>query len=1148
MKTRIVIIAGSVVAAGLVLLAAYLANPIAPPPSGDAGSSGPRPTAGEDDQPPGVSADERFVDESGRYERREDGRRTILTWDRLEPQPKGRARVTEPSARVEFSPQRVMTIDAARGRLYAPENEPRQGHFEGRVVVTMYRTSRERAVSLTGTRDIAVRVYLKEADFDLELGRLTSVGPVHLTGPRVDFHGRGLTLNYNELHNRLQRLRVHQGQRLRLRGRALDGGEASEPATGPSTQAATATAATQPGPPGGDAAGEEPGAEGQEDGARAGEFYRARFEEDVRVEALGRGVQMRGDRLDAVFSFAGEQAMRTAERDEVGDAGRDRALPGPVGPRLAAADDGLAGALTQATRPSAGSATRSQSGLGPSLMETTSEDVVIEWSGPLVVTPEADPPRGLEQPEDMQLALRGTPVRVLGEGGARVTAARLSYLVGPGRLTAVGDASHGLEVAVPELGQLRGERAVLSPADQSGFVEGPGTLIARERAGERAREAGAATQPAGRDGDAEASGSPLEVAWQERLNLRFAGDAQAAAPDGDGTGTADTDEAGAGRRLALGRLGALESATFRGAVEAAHPRFDMAGQAMTVRFAAGEAGERRPSAIEASGDVRLATRGRGDQPPGAIRSQALDIALGRDGEGRLTPTALTARRDVTLTRPDLTLRAERLDATMSGDEAEGDRLMQRGESITLLPREPLAVPPAAELRVSPTREPAEAGPLGDVSARLESMVAERDVRVSVDDPPLELRGARLTLTPRPERMTLIGTSGEPARARQPGGELTGERIHVNRSRQTVRVPGAGRFTFEGVGDDGGEGESDGAGGGTTLATRWRDSMRYDHGTGRAALRGRVRAETRSASETTRLTSGELDLTFEPADGADGDPTATTQPTAASGDGGASADRGDSVSPETQRAETQPAMGGSRRLVELEARDSVVFTAQSRATTDTGRPHTRLRLEGPTLRFDRAREMVRVLGSGRLLIEDHRPSGETGAATQPRDGQAGGASAVSFTGRGQTLFTWDGRLKLDAAKSDMLIENNVWMIHRPDEDAAPMTLESEHLLADLSDAGGLGMWRSEDAPDPELHYVQADENVRIEHAGRSIDADHLKYRRQRQELSLWANGENYVRVQRRDQPTGFEAKRVDWSLDTDRLEATGVRGGTAPVPP
>jgi hypothetical protein len=130
---------------------------------------------------------------------------------------------------------------------------------------------------------------------------------------------------------------------------------------------------------------------------------------------------------------------------------------------------------------------------------------------------------------------------------------------------------------------------------------------------------------------------------------------------------------------------------------------------------------------------------------------------------------------------------------------------------------------------------------------------------------------------------------------------------------------------------------------------------------------------------------------------------------------------------------------------------------------------------------------------------------------------------------------------------MLIEDNVWMIHRPASGGAAMTLDCGRLLADLTDTGGLGMWQSEQAPDPEVNFVQADQNVIVEHAERTVRADHLKYRRGRDEIALWAEGENVVEVLRRDQPGTLRAKRIEWNLVKDQLDATGVRGGTTPVP-
>jgi hypothetical protein len=111
---------------------------------------------------------------------------------------------------------------------------------------------------------------LEEADFDLQLGRIESEGPVALDAPRLLFRGRGLELVYNELRGHLEWLKVREGDELRITGDPTRPGPSS--ARGPAGLSEPGT----PGPPAG---------EPDSDTAPAPVRYRARFTGNVRIES-----------------------------------------------------------------------------------------------------------------------------------------------------------------------------------------------------------------------------------------------------------------------------------------------------------------------------------------------------------------------------------------------------------------------------------------------------------------------------------------------------------------------------------------------------------------------------------------------------------------------------------------------------------------------------------------------------------------------------------------------------------------------------------------------------------------------------------------------------------------------------------------------
>src|SRR5699024_3838813 len=150
----------------------------------------------------------------------------------------------------------------------------------------------ERPVDLKSTADIAARIYLHEATFDMELGQLSSPDEIYLTGPQVAFRGTGLRVDLNRIKHRLDRLLVRRGEVLRLHPlekRAKPPQEAITPdKSGPSAKSR---------PAGGHAANRiatRP--------AQPVRYYRARFLGQVHVTIADEKATLDADELDVIFS------------------------------------------------------------------------------------------------------------------------------------------------------------------------------------------------------------------------------------------------------------------------------------------------------------------------------------------------------------------------------------------------------------------------------------------------------------------------------------------------------------------------------------------------------------------------------------------------------------------------------------------------------------------------------------------------------------------------------------------------------------------------------------------------------------------------------------------------------------------------------
>ncbi|MFW6061153.1 MAG: hypothetical protein ACODAQ_13310, partial [Phycisphaeraceae bacterium] len=146
----------------------------------------------------------------------EGDRRVIMTWDRLDPRPQGVYDVRGPRTWVFFDPTRILCIEADRGTIVAPENQPQEGDLIGNVTVTFFEADGDDMVDLDTMRDVQVQARLDRASFSLVLGHIESDSPVRVDGRAVTFQGRGLSLTYNEQRKRIDRLEIAEGQSLRF--------------------------------------------------------------------------------------------------------------------------------------------------------------------------------------------------------------------------------------------------------------------------------------------------------------------------------------------------------------------------------------------------------------------------------------------------------------------------------------------------------------------------------------------------------------------------------------------------------------------------------------------------------------------------------------------------------------------------------------------------------------------------------------------------------------------------------------------------------------------------------------------------------------------------------------------------------------------
>ncbi len=1113
MLKRLLITGAAIALAALVLYLTVRLGPAAPPRTGtppavdpDIDLPSPDPT-----NPAGVA--ERNLSELigevgyGQYTNiTESGQVQELFWQRLKPRPQGVFDVERPGARIVLRPQRILQVLALEGQFIAPENNLRSGDFRERVVMTLFDAPPTQPVNLDAdSPHVKLHVFVRNARFDVALGQIETdpTSPVHLTSPGVDFRGTGLLVRYNERRNRLERLEVFKGDTLRFKPHVTARATTQPARTQPSTdQADPHRAQTQP---------HSEAAEPVEPNRPPVQWHRATFTGKVRIESPDTIIE--ADRLEVVFAMGSEERQEQVigQMSRLGPNVKPPATHPQGGPKKQRSTAPIiqtapaAAVVVSPTHPlraiyvylsSLAMAQTAQLMVPQMPLEHTlappePTDVVITWTGPMIVLPEPDPPADLVDTNDLMVTLIGRPVRISTAGDERIKAARADYLASSERLRLDGSADYPLVIDSPQMGMLTAERLVINQRDGTGHILGAGTLHAREQRGliDALEDAGSADDTSTR------FVRGLFVQWTHRVDLTFF--------------KPDADEL---RERAPNRVGALRTATFRGDVAVKQSLFELYSDALTVNMTDPDRGKQTLSRIDAKGNVRAWGRNRDDDQELNIHGEQLRIELIRHDDGRTEPTRLIAKENVVARQPQWTLHAGLLD-------------------VAIGPGTPSPQAP----RTTKTDDDDSAD---NTSLTVRNLIAEQNVRIDLKDDGVVLVADRLTADVNDDRLELFALPGKQAHVVRDDGMLSGEHIIMGRANETVEVAGPGTLKFVVESADQ-AGEADAAVAPTTqpadpaalftadpsnLATvTWSNAMTFSNSSGNARFDGTVTCDVRSGSDTSKLTSETLELHFTEA------PPARTQPR-----------KGTAVTPAAKGGGNLVGRltGGDNALTLLVARGDTVFLTENWADHAGGKLNTRLRLTGDQLVFNNVAERVQIPGPGSMLVQDERP--------KPRKVKKHGDPtdhAAAFTGKGATAFTWQGSLLLDAAHSSMLMRDTVRMIHRPQGEQQVVQLDCRRLEAGLESTGDLGALLDKRDAHPRINKVTADENVRIASGDLSIHGDHLRYTGDNELIEVWGDKGQPAELYDADQM--LTARRFRWDLVRDRIEA--VRPGRATMP-
>lgn len=769
----------------------------------------------------GAGGDQKIISSANqyRYSRvNEHGQLIQIFGKTLTPKPQGVLDVVAPGSRIHLTPSRVIEVRAESGTFVAPDNQPRNGDFKGRVVLTLFEGPEDRVVDLsTHSPDVALRVFMQDARFDLELGQIESAGPVHLTGPRVDFKGKGLTLAYSEVRKRVERLEIAEGRYIRLKpGHSADlkQADAAEPSD---DDDASSPAKDKP-------AADKTAAKDGLPRRDPAQYYTAKLERRVTVSS--RDIEADADELMVWFSLTGQQAdrlggepRRTSPTTEPKPSKpTEPSAPTTIAPTAASPRPAAEPApppkvaVTHEAKPiptSPASNVRDLDADAPlppdeTLAPPGIDDVTIAWTGMLRVLPLEEMPDRLTGAEDYALDLTGKPLRITTSSKDVITASSFDFLGSTGRIRLTGSDDHPLVLDSPNLGVLTGRQLVIDQSTGLGVVNGAGSLRAHGEPG-LADAIDPKASLAGERGARLPRG--MNIQWNDRIDLAFYLHPQR------------EDHSN------VNRLRALKDVMFRGDVVVAHPDFSVRSDRLNLSLDDPAKGAQSIEAINASGSVLVTSRDEQGEEM-SIRSDQLVVELARDELGDMTPTRLKARGSVEVKQAKNDLRTGALDVGLG----------------MALPTETTGDVKRNERRVT-----------------IRTMQADQGVTLSSVEPPLKLWAQRLDADVEADQVELFGLPDKPAQVEREGSTLTGGHIVVGQKSKTVHVLGPGRFAFLSRSSKPDAPANRPAQ--TAITVRWDDAMHFDDAVGLAQFTGKVRTQARTDRETSRLLADDLRLKF-----------------------------------------------------------------------------------------------------------------------------------------------------------------------------------------------------------------------------------------------------------------------------------------------
>lgn len=988
----------------------------------------------------------------------------------------------------------------ARGASAGPAQPPSSGRLNG-VIIEVFESESDAAPRVTMRTNNIV--------FDNDTFRISTEGylaadgatvapdevPVAVTGPDFDFFGRGLTVRWNDLDERLELLRIAHGDRLVIKNVAAFSGAGGLPLGLPKSEDAAAPAARARryfapvgmlasadgaaavtlamADRGGKDAAERapaPGAAGtkparkKKDGEQKDADqppYRAAFNDGVRI--VQGEQQLAAARLLNVDFLLGQRKGDPATTQPA-----TQAAPAATRPTDAREPTLAPPATAQAAeiQPAPGRAS-SQPTTGPI---DAALPITVYWTGELTVTPiltPRPPPAPAATPSSEPatapaLAASPPPATPAGEPPLPPGEARVELIGAPAVLT-----RDALEVRTARFVYRTDGRLSLDAApdfprvlitQKPGVGDGPATTVSTEGLTYARNDQVAALRgdsrvivpiETGGDGATAAAPGMLDASWRDTATFRLVGERE--------------DQMW------------VEHAAFAGKVDVKAPQgvirserleltFDPpAGEFTPVpattskpRTPAGSTLAERSSDSPALSD-RSSFRNRSDSPnlrrivatdsvycelldategKRVVECQRLALDTARSGDGELYPRTVDASGGV--------------HATTAGQELNAGHVVLQLKPAKKQAAEPAAPPVGddAEFALANKGQRVIAGagtlglaggsrPVADTSPafEMESMTATDAVRIASADGGAA-GGKRLHVTVDAEGNPRVELTGDPARVDHGagGGALTGPLIEIDPKTGVAHVVGPG--TLRAVQRDEPEGVSavvaDAVAAGVPSAAGPSRPIEVTWADG---------AEVRGADDRIEIT-GAVSVWITDTDGSVRSATAgrvrveLAKKAAENAELGPDARRGVGPGVKPRGAgrladSMDMDLFKNKEVARVLLHDNAVVN--SRLTADDGAMLQQFHLKSETITYDVRSRRLAVPGPGRMLVEIHDPKDAAGDDDGAKQAKSGGAgeSAALPGGNGVTAFEWRESMEYDESNGRAAMDGNVVVSHQPD---------------------------------------------------------------------------------------------------------------------